>query len=535
MKNVYVAVTLIFLILAFALEGISTFYWSRVIEPRMRAEAAAQAKVLAESHAEVLTQALISGEGDSRRQAVLATLDEILLFQDPDTESPFFESVELEVDYDVIPEEEGSLDLRKGEGSEESGFPTEVALFDRSTFELLGIARFVVSDRFFESFKEDVKRSRYVESSATLLFLLLVWAGVMVVYTMLNRQTRERQRAEKALLEHVQKYRRLVDNLEGYFVFGRKEPGRFDAFSDSVALVLGYKPESLTEEFQDHLTDNPMNQKASEIRDQAFSEVRECTYEVELLDAKGEIRRIEMTEIPLRNGGSESTAVDGIGRDITAQRRFELELKRARDAAEDANRAKSQFLANMSHEIRTPMNAILGMSQLAMKTGLDERQKNYCTKIQSSARLLLDIINDILDLSKIEASKFKIEASDFRLEEVMANLAAVVGIKAAEKEIELHFSIQDGVPNRLNGDPLRLGQVLLNLTNNAVKFTASGEIVVGVEKVAEDQGGVFLRFYVRDTGIGIPADQVPNLFEPFTQADESMTRKFGGTGLGLTH
>ncbi|MCP4901149.1 MAG: response regulator [bacterium] len=534
MRHVYVAITLAFLTLAVALEGLSAFYWFRVVEPRMRTEAAAQAKILAESHADVLTLALTSGVGAARREAVQATLDEILLFQNPDSESPFFQSVELEVDYDVVSAEKGTLDLSKGAGTTEVGFPAEVALFDSGSFELLGIARFVVSDRFFQSFSDDVERSRFVESVAVLLILGVVWVCAMFVYSKLYRQTHERQRAEKALLENVHKYQRLVDNLSGYFVFGRSARGRIDNFSGSVSRVLGYEPQYLAKIFDGLLTSHPLNHNALRTRDQALQSGRECTYEVELVDGQGAVRRIEMTEIPVPDADEDSSAVDGIGRDITAQRLFERELKQARDEAERANQAKSQFLANMSHEIRTPMNAILGMTQLAMKTALDDQQRHYCRTIKSSGGMLLDLINDILDLSKIEASKLEIESSDFTIEEVLANLTRVVNVKAAEKNVELLFRVQDNVPARLNGDPLRLGQILLNLTNNAVKFTDRGEIVVGTELIAEDDHGHLLRFYVRDTGIGIPADRLSVLFEPFTQADESMTRVYGGTGLGLT-
>jgi len=210
------------------------------------------------------------------------------------------------------------------------------------------------------------------------------------------------------------------------------------------------------------------------------------------------------------------------------------ELHLAKQAAESATKAKSDFLANMSHEIRTPMNAVIGMAHLALRTKLTPKQEDYLRKIQRSANSLLGIINDILDFSKIEAGKLHMESVDFGLDEVLDNVSTVVGVKAQEKKLEFLMDTAPDVPMALAGDPLRLGQVLTNLCNNAVKFTEAGEIVLATELVEKGAQWVILRFSVRDTGIGITAEQQQKLFEAFTQADTSTTRKFGGTGLGLT-
>jgi two-component system sensor histidine kinase/response regulator len=519
-RRLYTAVTAIFLLLAGFVVGVMAFYWTAVLQPRLHAEAVAQADLTARSQGNLIVNAIRSGDGSARVRNVVTALDELLLLQDTQTKTRFFRSVDLKIDYDVIRAERGSLDLRRG-AADERGFRTEVALYDPATYELIGVATFHVSDQFFVQLARDVRHELIIVSLAVVLLLTLVWAASIVVIIKLRRQREERDFALRELVDQEQKYQRLVETLSTYFVYARNIEGGVTFVSDSASRIFGMPATVVTGVLQKRLAPPA---RAGET---------ERNYSIEVSDADGEARHIEVSELRVVDEHGEIEGFDGIARDVTAQKLVEEELRDAKEHAESADRAKSQFLANMSHEIRTPLNAILGMTTLATKQGPAPKVREYLDKIGSSARLLADLIEDILDLSRIETGVIEIARIDFDLDDLLADISDVVGVRAGQKNIEILFSTAPDVPRRLRGDPTRLKQVLLNLLNNALKFTNTGEIVIDISTIETRRERAELRFSVRDTGIGIAPEHVARLFEPFTQVDASLARRFGGMGLGL--
>jgi polar amino acid transport system substrate-binding protein len=333
--------------------------------------------------------------------------------------------------------------------------------------------------------------------------------------------------------EQARKLSRATENSPASVVITAKD-GTIEYVNPTFCEVTGYSAEEA-------IGNNPRVLKSGDLSESFYKNMWQTilsgkTWRGDFINRKknGEEFWESASISPIKNHEGEITHFVAVKQDITERKQMEEELISAKQAADEANKAKGDFLANMSHEIRTPMNAVIGMAHLALKTDLSPKQRDYLKKIQSSANALLGIINDILDFSKIEAGKMDIETFDFNLEDVMENLANLVTVKAQEKEdLEVLFNTNWEVPRFLVGDPLRLGQVLINLSNNAVKFTDSGEIVVSTELLEQNEDQVTLKFAVRDTGIGLTEEQAGKLFQPFTQADTSTTRKYGGTGLGL--
>ena len=344
----------------------------------------------------------------------------------------------------------------------------------------------------------------------------------------------ERKKTEEELAYERDLLRSLLENIPDRIYF-KDVKSRFLRVSSSMARRLGvedptevlgktdfdFYPKERAQEFFDDeqrivLTGQPLINKLERI-----------------VDRDGRETWASVTKVPLYNKSGAVVGIIGISRDVSKLKEAETALEHARDAALETARIKSQFLANMSHEIRTPMNAITGMTDLLMDTPLDEEQREFVDTLRRSTETLLGIINDILDFSKIEAGKLTLEAIDFDLREVIEDTAEMLAQRAQSKGVELLYTIADDVPTLLRGDPRRLRQVLSNLVANAVKFTEKGEVVIRVTRQTENDKHVHVRVGVTDTGIGLSAKTLPLVFQAFTQADGSTTRKYGGTGLGL--
>lgn len=265
--------------------------------------------------------------------------------------------------------------------------------------------------------------------------------------------------------------------------------------------------------------------------DLAAGTVSDMQYRVIL--PNGQLRHLHASARVECDASGQVAGITGVNRDITAQLELEARLRYAKEQADAASAAKSSFLANMSHEIRTPMNAVLGMLQLVRKTELDARQRDYLDKANSAAKSLLGLLNDILDYSKIEAGKLDLDLHPFELEGLMRDLAVILSANQGNDDVEVIFDIAPTLPAALLGDSLRLQQILINLAGNALKFTKQGHVEVSVIELGRSDGSIQLRFAVTDTGIGISQEQQTRIFDAFTQAEASTTRRFGGTGLGL--
>jgi len=409
-----IRMSLLFFMLVVTIESLMFVHWKLVLEPRIRVEADANAQIIAESQARLISQSLISNQGILKLNTVNDIMDRTLILKDSLLNEPFFIGVSVEIDPEALRDKNNSdekmqakdLFISHGIVNCPRCFSIDVGLYSHISNELIGLAYFQVNDAIFQKFNSDIKNKLFVEAFIVLIIAMLVWYAAV----------------------------RLVKQLQ---------------------------------------------------------------------------------------------------LQISVRKQVEIELRKAKEQAEAANEAKSQFLANMSHELRTPLNAVIGMSYMVLKGDLSSQQRDQMTKMDSSAHLLLNLINDILDFSKSESGNLQLENINFTVDEVLDNLHRLIVCKAEEKKLDVIFSVSEDVPQNLVGDPLRLGQVLLNLSTNAIKFTQQGTIVISIEIKEKLTNQIKLKFSVTDTGIGLAEHQQKKLFQSFSQVDSSTTRMYGGTGLGL--
>jgi two-component system sensor histidine kinase/response regulator len=344
---------------------------------------------------------------------------------------------------------------------------------------------------------------------------------------------------QREQLETSEERSRLILESSAEGIFGTDVEGNITFVNPAACRMLGFSTEELIGQpshstFHHHRPDGSAYPKEECPMYAAYKSGKASRIDDEFLWRKdGRGVAVEYGATPILKDGAILGSVVSFT-DITVRKQQEAEILAAKQKAEEATQMKSMFLANMSHEIRTPMNAIIGLSHLALKTQLSPKQRDYVSKVHNAGTSLLAVINDILDFSKIEAGKLDLEAIDFKLDEVISSVTTLTAQKAHDKGLEFLAHVGPAIPEYLLGDPLRLGQILTNFVNNGVKFTEHGEIRLNIELLERTGEKVQLKFAVRDTGIGMTREQSAKLFQPFTQADMSTTRKHGGTGLGLT-
>jgi len=352
-----------------------------------------------------------------------------------------------------------------------------------------------------------------------------------------RREQRLEQLVESRTAEvHKQKaFLRSIIDLNPSFIFAKDREGRFTLANRALADVYGVSPKELVGKSEADFHHNreeaeQFHQDDLQVMD---SQKERFMPEQEFTNNHGKTTWLQVAKIPILSAEGQADQVLGVATDITPQKKAAIEMKKAKEAAESATRAKSAFLANMSHEIRTPMNAVIGMTELLLDTELTPEQREYAETIRTGGDALLAVINDILDFSKIESGKLDLEKQPFVLEQCIEEALDLLTGKAAEKRLDLAYIIHEPAPHRLMGDVARLRQIVVNLVGNAVKFTPHGEVVVSVSSNSISEDRFELHFAVRDTGIGIPPDKLDLLFRSFSQVDSSTARNYGGTGLGL--
>ena len=522
--------SLIFLLLSLVMGAILLGYWWLVLEPRLIEEAKLHAQVVANAQASNLEKILAAKNTSEIPSLLNNELDNILRITEPATNVRLFKSIHLQLDKIFNTSLQLPRNLTRGESTCNNCIEIEQALYFKPDDRMIGTVSFNLNGKIFLKLKSDLEKKLFTEAMFMFLVLFVVWVGATQLIIRLNIQRENWEQAEKALKKHEQTYNRLLNNLNNYFTYKKNPQGEMIHMSNSVENVLGYQLEDIKLNFDKYCLDS--EKYLAKVSQTVFGD-EQLSYEMEIRASDDSIHTINLSEIAIRDEDNKIIEYEGIAHDVTEQKLYERQLSISKEEAELANKIKSQFLANMSHEIRTPLNAIIGLGQLLLNSKLNEKQLSQLKKINFSSHLLLNLVNEILDFSKVESDQIELEQVNFSIYELIENLQQMSIEKARQKNLRLIYKIDRAVPDNLIGDPLRLSQVFLNLINNAIKFTNRGKVIINIQMNSMDNEICTLLCSVQDTGIGISPKQFDKLFKPFSQVDSSMTRQFGGTGLGL--
>ena len=510
-----VAVTPLFLALMVVLAAFVAYYWFAVLAPQLDANARASATALADSQARTLEDAMAEPDPQAARRQLASAMDELLIAREPTTGEPIFLGVRTEIDYDMVAAPDGLFDIAKRSGACDDCLQIDVPLYSRAGRELVGIAQFDANLVFLKALRADVRNKLSIGAALLLVVIGGIWWAVVNLLRKIARSERNlRNVFEAAPVPMV-----LVRQRDDRILKGNQAAA--DLFGVPVSDLATLKGEEV------HVSQGDVRPLSGPGAAQTDVEGREI-----VIEAADRTKHWVLTSSHPIGFLDEAAHIISYA-DITALKQIQQELTDAKDAAEQATRAKSLFVANMSHEIRTPLNAVTGFCHLAERTQLDAKQRGYLTSIRKATDLLLGVINNILDFSKLDAGKLELDEVDFSVAAMVSDLLDMFGVLADRKGLALDAHVGDEVPDAVLGDEHRIKQVLTNLIGNALKFTEEGRVKLSVDVVEMKDADLLLRFEVSDTGIGISASAIECLFQSFTQADSSITRKHGGTGLGL--
>ena len=510
-----VSVTALFLGLGACLAAFLAYYWFAVLAPQLDANARANATALANSQAQIIADALSGSDPEKTHRRLAGIMDEILIAREPTSGEPMFTALRTEIDYEAVRMPAGSLDVSKTSSACRDCLDIDVPLYARTSRELLGIAHFRANLLFVRELKRDVRDKLSVGAA----LLLVVMGGIWWAVVNLLRNIARSERNLRAVFEAAPVPMMLVRHRDGRIARGNR------AAAELLAVRQLDLDGATPAEFHRRTADE------AALFGPAAGQGRVDGREAEIQDRSGRHHWVLVSSHPI-DYFDEPAHIASYA-EITALKEVQRQLTEARDAAEEATRAKGLFVANMSHEIRTPLNAVLGFCHLAERTRLDDKQRNYLRNIRKATDSLLAIINNILDFSKLDAGKLELDQVDFSLRAIVGDVVEMFSVIADQQGLALTHEIAPAVPDGVRGDPQRIKQILINLIGNALKFTEDGGVRLTLALDAAAPDDICLLFEVSDSGIGIEEAAIPELFQSFTQADSSTTRRYGGTGLGL--